>query len=316
MRNFSKFKTCLPEGKVENSQFFVYNYLALREAIFYPSPMEILDGKALSIQLIDSVKEEAAKLKPKLRVILVGENPASMAYVRNKSRACEQAGIEYDEIRLPTSITQEELLKEIEIANEDDSVNGLIVQLPLPDHIYVPEVIRAIAPKKDVDGFHAYNIGKMFLSPEFEDLPPATPLGIVKLLDHYNIPIQGQEVVVVGHSNIVGKPISMMMLNRNATVTTCHIFTKDLAEHTKKADILIVAVGKAGLITADMVKEGVVVVDVGINRVEGKLKGDVDYEEVSKKASYISPVPGGVGPMTVAALILNTIRATKRQKQG
>lgn len=278
--------------------------------------MQLLDGKALSSQLIDSVKDEAARLKPKLLVILVGENPASLAYVRNKSRACERAGITYEERRFPTSITQEELIAEIHSANEDSTVNGLIVQLPLPDHIYVPEVIRAIDPSKDVDGFHAYNIGKMFLSPEFEDLPPATPLGIVKMLDHYNIPIQGKEVVVVGHSNIVGKPISMMMLNRNATVTTCHIYTQDLASHTRKADILIVAVGKAGLITADMVKEGVVVVDVGINRVEGKLCGDVEFEGVSQKASYISPVPGGVGPMTVAALILNTVRATKRQAQG
>lgn len=278
--------------------------------------MEILDGKKLSQELIDSVKEEAEKYVPKLVVILVGENPASLAYVRSKKKACERSGIDYEERNFSTSITQEELLKEIESANQDPSINGLIVQLPLPDHIEVPLVIRAINPKKDVDGFHAYNIGKMFLSPEFEDLPPATPLGIVKLLDHYNIPIQGQEVVVVGHSNIVGKPISMMMLNRNATVTTCHIYTKDLASHTKRADILIVAVGKAGLITGDMVKEGATVVDVGINRTEeGKLVGDVDFEAVSKKTSFITPVPGGVGPMTVAALILNTVSAAKRQKQ-
>ncbi|MBN2087617.1 bifunctional 5,10-methylenetetrahydrofolate dehydrogenase/5,10-methenyltetrahydrofolate cyclohydrolase [Candidatus Peregrinibacteria bacterium] len=277
--------------------------------------MTILDGKALSEQLIDSVKEKAEKLKPKLAVILVGENPASMAYVRNKKKACERSGIEYVEYNFSTSITQEEILKKIDELNKDETVNGLIVQLPLPDHIYVPDVIRAVTPEKDVDGFHAYNIGKMFLSPEFEDLPPATPLGIVKLLDHYNIPIQGKEVVVVGHSNIVGKPISMMMLNRNATVTTCHIYTKDLSAHTKRADILIVAVGKENLITADMVKDGVIVVDVGMNRnSKGKLCGDVDYPNVSKKASYITPVPGGVGPMTVAALILNTIRATERQR--
>lgn len=277
--------------------------------------MEILDGKKLSQELIDSVKEDAKKYAPKLAVILVGENPASLAYVRNKKKACERSGIEYEERNFPTSITKEELIKEIEAVNQDSSINGLIVQLPLPDHIYVPLIIRSIDPNKDVDGFHAYNIGKMFLSPEFEDLPPATPLGIVKLLDHYNIPIQGKEVVVVGHSNIVGKPISMMMLNRNATVTTCHIYTKDLASHTKRADILIVAVGKAGLITGDMVKEGVIVVDVGINRTEeGKLVGDVDFEAVSKKASFITPVPGGVGPMTVAALILNTVSAAKRQK--
>ena len=279
--------------------------------------MTILDGKALSEKLIDSVKERAEELSPTLAVILVGENPASMAYLRNKKRACERAGIEYREFKFPDSITQESLLEKIQELNEDDSVNGLIVQLPLPDQIYVPEVIRAVAPAKDVDGFHAYNIGKMFLSPEFEDLPPATPLGIVKLLDHYNIPIQGKEVVVVGHSNIVGKPISMMMLNRNATVTTCHIYTEDLSAHTKRADILVVAVGKEKLVTGDMVKDGVVVVDVGINRrADGTLCGDTDFEAISQKASYITPVPGGVGPMTVAALILNTIRATERQQSG
>lgn len=277
--------------------------------------MEILDGKALSEELVDSVKEKASKLKPTLAVIMVGENPASLAYVRNKKKACERAGIKYIQYDYEATITQKELLKKIEDVNKDPTINGLIVQLPLPDHIYVPDVIRAVDPNKDVDGFHAYNIGKMFLSPEFEDLPPATPLGIVKLLDHYDIPIRGKEVVVVGHSNIVGKPISMMMLNRNATVTTCHIYTEDLSTHTKKADILIVAVGKEKLITADMVKDGVVVVDVGMNRTkDGKLCGDVDFSEVSKKASFITPVPGGVGPMTVAALILNTVRATERQR--
>lgn len=279
--------------------------------------MTILDGKALSEKLINSVKEKAEELSPTLAVILVGENPASMTYVRNKKRACERAGIEYREFKYPDSITQESLLKKIEELNEDDSVNGMIVQLPLPDQIYVPDVIRAIDPAKDVDGFGAYNLGKTFLSPEFEDLPPATPLGIIKLLDHYDIQVQGKEVVVVGHSNHVGKPISVMLLNRNATVTTCHIHTQDLSVHTKRADILIVAVGKEKLITADMVKDGVVVVDVGINRREdGTLCGDTDFEEISQKASYITPVPGGVGPMTVAALILNTIRATERQKQN
>ena len=277
--------------------------------------MTILDGKALSEELVDSVKDKAEKLSPTLAVILVGENPASMAYVRNKKKACERAGIEYIQHDFETTITQEDLLKKIDDINQNPNVNGLIVQLPLPDHIYVPDVIRSVDPSKDVDGFHAYNIGKMFLSPEFEDLPPATPLGIVKMLDNYDIPIQGKEVVVVGHSNIVGKPISMMMLNRDATVTTCHIHTKDLSAHTKCADILIVAVGKINLITADMVKDDVVIVDVGMNRTEeGKLCGDVDFGEVSKKASYITPVPGGVGPMTVAALILNTVRATERQR--
>ena len=277
--------------------------------------MQLLDGKALSVQLIDSVKEKTAQLKPTLAVILVGENPASLTYVKNKKKACEKAGIEYQEFHFLESISQKELLDKIEQLNQDSSINGMIVQLPLPDHIYVPDLIKAINPNKDVDGFHAYNLGKMFLSPEFEDLPPATPHGIILLLDHYGIQLQGKEVVVVGHSNIVGKPISTMMLNRNATVTTCHIYTQDLVSHTKRADILIVAVGKEKLITSEMVKEGVVVVDVGINRrQDGTLCGDVDFENVSKKASYITPVPGGVGPMTIAGLILNTIRATERQR--
>ena len=208
-------------------------------------------------------------------------------------------------------------LEEIDDINQDSTINGLIVQLPLPEHIYIPEVIRAIDPKKDVDGFHAYNIGKMFLSPEFEDLPPATPLGIVKLLDHYNIPIQGKEVVVVGHSNIVGKPISIMMLNRNATVTTCHIYTKDLPNHTKRADILIVAAGVPEYIKGDMIKPGAVVIDVGVNEVgrteDGKriLKGDVAFDEASEVASAITPVPGGVGPMTITMLMKNTVHACK-----
>jgi methylenetetrahydrofolate dehydrogenase (NADP+)/methenyltetrahydrofolate cyclohydrolase len=292
-----------------------YNESALERLFLISPPMELLDGKALSAKLIDSVKAEAAKLKPALAVILVGENPASLTYVKNKQKACEAAGIKYIEKRFPDTVTQKELLAEIDSINKDSSINGLIVQLPVPDQIYVPEIIRAIDPKKDVDGFNAYNLGKMFLSPEFEDLPPATPSGIIKLLDHYGIVIEGKEAVVVGHSNIVGKPISVMLLNRNATVTTCHIFTKDLKSHTKKADILVVAVGKQGLITGDMVKKGVVVIDVGTNRdKDGKLCGDVDFESVSKKASFITPVPGGVGPMTVAALILNTVNAAKRQK--
>ncbi len=279
--------------------------------------MKILDGKALSEQIVESAKEKAAMLEPTLAVIMVGNNPASAAYVKNKHKACEKAGIEFKEYTFDEGVTQQELLDKIEQINNDDSINGVIVQLPLPAQIEVPLVIRAIDPAKDVDGFGAYNLGKTFLSPDFEDLPPATPLGIVKLLDHYDIQVQGKEVVVVGASNIVGKPISTMLLNRNATVTTCHIYTEDLAAHTKRADILIVAVGKPDLITEDMVKDDVVVVDVGINRKDdGKLCGDVDFENVSKKASYISPVPGGVGPMTVAALILNTIRAAERQRQS
>lgn len=277
--------------------------------------MQLLDGKTLSATLIASVKEKAEKLKATLAVILVGENPASLTYVKHKKKACESAGITYLEYRYPDTLSEQELIDQIETLNQNEAVNGILVQLPLPEHIRMPLVIRCLNPAKDVDGFHAYNVGKMFLSPEFEDLPPATPLGIIKLLDYYDLPLQGKEVVVVGHSNLVGKPISIMLLNRDATVTTCHIFTQDLASHTRRADILIVAVGKEKLITGDMVKEGVVVVDVGINRnAEGKLCGDVDFESVSQKASFITPVPGGVGPMTIAALILNIIRATERQR--
>jgi methylenetetrahydrofolate dehydrogenase (NADP+) / methenyltetrahydrofolate cyclohydrolase len=287
----------------------------IKKKILNRTSMNILDGKALSLELVDSVREDARRLDPKLCVVLVGENPASLVYVRNKRIACERAGIQYEERRFSSSITQEELVGEIQSANRDSSINGIIVQLPLPAQIDVPLVIRAIDPKKDVDGFHACNLGKMFLSSEFEDLPPATALGVLKLLDHYGIQIQGKEVVVVGNSNIAGKPITVMMMNRNATVTSCNIFTPDLATLTKRADILISAAGKPRLITGDMVKKGVVVVDVGFNRdQDGKLCGDVDFESVKKKAGFITPVPGGVGPMTVAALILNTVSATRLQK--
>jgi len=277
--------------------------------------MKLLDGKALSLELIDSAKEETAHLKPKLCVILVGDNPASLTYIRNKRIACERAGIVYEERRFIKSISQEKLIQEIEKVNQDSEINGLIVQLPLPEAIDVPSVIRAIDPAKDVDGFQAANLGKTMLGPDFEDLPPATALGVMKLLDHYGIVLQGKEVVVVGNSNIAGKPITVMMMNRNATVTNCNIFTPDLAKLTQRADILISATGKPKLITADMVKKDAVVVDVGYSRnEEGKACGDVDFENVKKKASFITPVPGGIGPMTVAALILNTLNATRLQK--
>lgn len=274
----------------------------------------ILDGKALAEKIIKECKIKAEALRPTLAVIIVGDDPASKIYVRNKERSCERAGIHSVTIALPEETTQKELLEQINQLNKDSRVNGFIIQLPLPQHISAPKIIRAIDPKKDVDGFHAYNLGKMFLSPEFEDLPPATPAGIIRLLEEYNIEMEGKEVVIVGHSKTVGKPISTMLLNRNATVTTCHIHTKDLKSHTKKADILVVAVGKPNLITADMVKEGVVVIDVGINRLEnGKIVGDTNFEAIKEKASFISPVPGGVGPMTVASLIANTIHAAERQ---
>ncbi len=280
---------------------------------------KILDGKKLADKLLQEAKEKVAKMaqKPKLVVVQVGEDPASKVYIRKKKEAALEAGLLYEEVSYPENISQEELLSKITELNEDTEVTGIIVQLPLPAHISVPLVIRQIKPIKDVDGFCAYNLGKVFLSKDFEDLPPATPFGVIKLLDEYNIDVQGMDAIIVGHSNITGKPLAMMLLNRNATVSVCHIHTKNLAEYTKKADLIAVAVGKAKLITADMVKKGAIIVDIGMNRDEnGKLCGDVDYEEVSKKASYITPVPGGVGPMTVISLILNTIRAKEKQNKA
>ncbi|MBI5414633.1 bifunctional 5,10-methylenetetrahydrofolate dehydrogenase/5,10-methenyltetrahydrofolate cyclohydrolase [Candidatus Peregrinibacteria bacterium] len=275
----------------------------------------LLDGKKTSEKLL---VEAAKKIKTfpkklKLVVVMVGADPASRVYVRKKLEACQNVGIISEKVEYPESVSEKELLGKIRELNSDDSVTGMIVQLPLPKHISTPQVIREINPHKDVDGFHAYNLGKMFLSPEFEDLPPATPGGIILFLEEYNISVSGMNVVVIGKSNIVGKPIAIMLLNREATVTVCHRHTKNLAEHTKNADIVIVAAGKPNLLTADMIREGAIVIDVGTNHLEnGKLVGDVDFENVAKKAKYITPVPGGVGPMTVAKLILNTIRAYER----
>lgn len=279
--------------------------------------MDLLDGRKLADSILETVSKSVHALKhndvhPKLAFFLVGENTASMAYVKQKEKACQKTGIAFEHLDFPESVTTQALIDAIETLNEREDVHGILIQLPLPAHINTPLVIRAIDPQKDVDGFHAYNIGKMTLSTEFEALVPATPKGIVKILEAYNIPIEGKEVVVVGHSNIVGKPISIMLLNRNATVTTCHKFTQNLAVHTLRADILIVAVGKAGLITADMVKPGAVVIDVGINRVDGKIVGDVDFERVQDKVAYLTPVPGGVGPMTVACLMENIVLACQR----
>jgi len=280
---------------------------------------QIIDGLKIANKMYDNLSKEVNALRvhsnihPKLVVILVGKNPASLSYIKQKQKACVKTGINWEQFDYEESVTTDELISRIDSLNKDETVHGILVQLPLPKHINVPLVIRAIDPKKDVDGFTAYNLGKMFLSKEFEDLVPCTPLGVIKMLEHYDIPIKGKDVVVVGHSNIVGKPLSTMFLNRNATVTTCHIDTKDLSEHTRRADILCVGVGKINLIKADMVKDGVVVIDIGTNRTDdGKLHGDVDFDNVSKKASFISPVPGGAGPMTVACLMLNTIKAAKR----
>ncbi|MFA6528539.1 MAG: bifunctional methylenetetrahydrofolate dehydrogenase/methenyltetrahydrofolate cyclohydrolase FolD [Candidatus Gracilibacteria bacterium] len=281
--------------------------------------MAILDGKLVASLVLNKVKggvyqfSKKTGVKPKLVVILVGENPASLTYVRNKRRSCEEVGIEWEQISLSEKeVSTESLISQIKELNERADVHGILVQLPLPKNIYAPDVIKAIDPYKDVDGFHAYNVGKTFLSKEFEELAPCTAKGVMKILDHYKIDPKGMDATVVGHSNIAGKPISLMLLNRNATVTTCHIDTKDLKKHTKNADLLVVAVGKPKLITADMVKKGAIVIDVGINKVDGKLIGDVDFEKVSKKASYITPVPGGVGPMTVACLMENTLIAYKK----
>lgn len=280
--------------------------------------MAIMDGRKVSGEILEACAKEVASLHldhiyPKIAVILVGKDPASLSYIRQKQKACDKAGVQWEQFDYDIDITTEELVSKIDELNSDEMVHGILVQLPLPKQVYAPEVIKAICPRKDVDGFTAYNLGKMFLSSEFEDLSPCTPAGVIRLLEYYKVPIEGQEVVVVGHSNIVGKPLSTMLLNRNATVTTCHIFTKDLAAHTRLADILCVAVGKAGLITEDMVKEGAVVIDIGVNkRADGTLCGDTDFEKISKKASFITPVPGGIGPMTVACLIENTVKAAKR----
>ncbi len=279
--------------------------------------MQLLDGRKVANDLLDSLNKELEELRhkdihPKLVIVLVGNNPASLSYIKQKTKACERLNIECDQINLEDTITTEELIEVVDKLNKDDSVHGILVQLPLPDHVNASLVIRAIDPMKDVDGFTAYNLGKTFLGTEFEHLPPATPKGVVKLLDYYDIDVSGMEAVVVGASNIVGKPMSTMLLNRGATVTTCHILTKDLKFHTQRADLLVVAVGKAGLISEEMVKEGAIVVDIGCNRVDGKLCGDVDFGDISKKAKFITPVPGGAGPMTVAALMDNTIVAAKR----
>jgi|WetSurMetagenome_2_1015567.scaffolds.fasta_scaffold144560_2 methylenetetrahydrofolate dehydrogenase (NADP+) / methenyltetrahydrofolate cyclohydrolase len=279
-----------------------------------------MDGKTVSEDLYLRLQGEVTALKeknvhPKLVIILVGEDQASLSYIRSKRKASDRIGVTAELLSYkPDEINTKRLIAKIHELNEDETVNGILVQMPLPAHIYAPDVTKAIDPKKDVDGFTAYNLGKMFLSAEFEDLVPCTPLGIIRMLEFYKIPLEGLNAVVVGASNLVGKPMSTMLLNRRATVTVCNSRTKDLASHTRKADLLVVAVGKVGLITADMVKEGAVVVDVGINRnAEGKMVGDVDFMNVSKKASYITPVPGGCGLMTVACLMENVYKATLKQ---
>lgn len=286
--------------------------------------MKILDGKALSAQIKIELAQKVADLKasgvePALAVILVGDDAASHTYVNNKAKACEQCEIKSFVYKLAENTTQSELLALINTLNFDDSVDGILVQLPLPKHIDKAVILEAISVHKDVDGFHPFNVG--LLNTGFEGaLLPCTPLGVVKLLKAYDINVEGLNAVIIGASNIVGRPMATMLLNLGATVSVCHIKTRDLSLYTRQADLIVVAAGCAGLLRADMVKDGVIVVDVGINRLaNGKLVGDVDFESVSKKASYISPVPGGVGPMTIAMLLENTLKAAqiraKRQKQ-
>ena len=274
----------------------------------------LLDGREASRTLLEALKPRIKALDPKLVVVQVGDTPASASYIKQKFKSCEDVGMRSEHKHLPPRASLDELMELIASLNDDEDVTGFIVQLPLPKHLepHVPEIIRAIDPKKDVDGFGAYNLGKMFLSTEFEHLPPATPGGIITLLEHYKIAIAGKHAVIVGRSNIVGKPIAIMLLNRDATVTICHSKSKDIAEHTQHADLLIAAVGRPKLMTANMVKNGVVVIDVGMNRTGEGLVGDVDFLGVKQKASAITPVPGGVGPMTVASLIRNCVRAKER----
>ena len=265
------------------------------------------------------LKKECDELKkkginPKLAVIMVGDNQASKVYVRNKSRACEEIGIEYEEYLLPKETKQKELLDLIEKLNEDLSVNGILLQSPLPGHLDINKAFKTIDYKKDVDGFTPTSAGKLSIGED--TFVSCTPLGVIKMFEEYNIDLTGKNVVILGRSNIVGKPLIHCCLNENATVTVCHSKTKDLKEYTKRADILIVAIGKSKFVTEDLVKDGAVVIDVGINRgKDGKLSGDVDFENVEKKASYITPVPGGVGPMTIAMLMNNVIKAAKEQNE-
>lgn len=278
---------------------------------------EIIDGKLVTKVTREKIAEDVKEFKektgitPGLAVILVGDDPASAVYVRNKHKGCLEAGMNSYQIEYPADTTEEELLNKIYELNSDKNVHGILVQLPLPKHIDEDKIINAISPNKDVDAFHPSNVGKILIGKY--DFLPCTPAGVMELLAYYNVEIEGKECVVLGRSNIVGKPMALLLLQKNGTVTVCHSRTKNLADITRRADILVVAIGKADFVTADMVKDGAVVVDVGINRKsDGKLTGDVDFDAVSKKASLITPVPGGVGPMTITMLLGNTLTAAKK----
>ena len=275
----------------------------------------LMDGKATALRLEESLKIEVSNLvnkygrAPKLVVILVGNNPASVSYVKSKEKACNRVGINVMTLILTEDVSEEQLLKVIDDLNKDEGVDGMIVQLPLPKHIDCDKVLNEIDSKKDVDGLSLLNAGR--LSNRQKGLLPATPKGVMMLLEHYKIELKGIHAVVVGASNLVGAPMAKLLINHHATVTVCHIHTKDLKSFTLQADLLVVATGVKNLITGDMVKQGAIVVDVGINKIDGRIYGDVDYESVAPKTSFITPVPGGVGPMTISALIHNVVEAFK-----
>lgn len=278
----------------------------------------IIDGNKLAAAYHETFRSEVTQLKqqgiqPGLTVVLVGNHPASLSYVKAKVKDCEKVGIASEVIRLSEDITEQELLKELEKLNHNEAVHGILVQLPLPDHINEKVILHAIAPEKDVDGFHPINVGNMMIGDQC--YLPCTPHGIVRMVKDSGVEIAGKHVVVIGRSNIVGKPVSLLMLQENATVTICHSKTKDLAKIASEADILIAAIGRPQIITADYIKPGAVVIDVGVNRLDtGKLVGDVDYQNVLEKAGYITPVPGGVGPMTRTMLLYNTLQAAREQQ--
>ena len=278
--------------------------------------MQLIDGKSLAKKVQTTVATEVENLKqernivPGLAVILVGDDPASHAYVNMKAKACENVGFYSITHNMPETISQEEIIGTIKMMNENPRIDGILVQLPLPKHIDTDKILEVIDPKKDVDGFHAYNVGRLVTG--LDSFVACTPLGVMKMFEEYEIELRGKDVCVVGASNIVGKPMASLLLNAEATVTITHIYTKDLKAHTSKADVIVVGVGVPGLIKEDMVKEGAIVIDIGINRIEdGSLVGDVDFEKVSPKCSYITPVHGGVGPMTIAMLLSNTLKSAK-----
>ena len=276
---------------------------------------QILDGKKMSESLRKEISERVTRLKehgitPGLAVILVGNDPASEIYVRNKGNGCAETGMYSRTLQMPAETTQEELEQAIDILNADPAIHGILVQLPLPEHLDEQAALKKILPEKDVDGFHLINAGHMLTGTE--GVVACTPRGALYMIKSTGLDLNGMEAVVIGRSNIVGKPMAMLLLRENCTVTMCHSRTKNLAEHTRRADILVAAVGKAGFVTADMVKPGAIVIDVGINRVDGKVKGDVDFDTVREVAGWITPVPGGVGKMTITMLLANTVEAAER----